>query len=499
MDRGAGVIMHISSLPGKYGIGTFGKQAYKFVDFLKASGFKYWQILPLGHTSYGDSPYQCFSAFAGNPYFIDFELLNENGLLEKWEYEHEDYGNDQSRVDYGKIYVSKYNVLKKAYNNFKNRNNQTFINELKEFKNENVEWLPDYSLYMALKHKFNFKSWTEWNDKIKKREYYEMEAYKSVLLDEIEYWNFIQYLFFKQWGNLKKYVNDKGIKIIGDIPIYVSADSSDTWSRPSNFKLDKNTLQPLVVAGCPPDSFCKTGQLWGNLIYDWDYMKKNNYEWWMKRIAQSFKLYDVIRIDHFRGFESYWQVPFGNPTAEHGRWQKGPGIDFFNAIKNKFGNVGIIAEDLGFITDEVRNLLNSTGFPGMRVLQFAFGGSNKNDYLPHRYIKNCIAYTGTHDNDTFLGWYQQSGGRHEIENAKKYLGLNGEERYNWGFLRGVWSSVADVAIAPMQDFLNLGADSRMNLPSSFGGNWSWRVTEGQLNDWLQRRIYELSKMYGRVD
>ncbi|MGG7178197.1 4-alpha-glucanotransferase [Clostridium paraputrificum] len=499
MKRGAGVIMHIASLPGEFGIGSFGNEAYKFAEFVKKSGFKYWQILPLGHTSYGDSPYQSFSAFAGNPYFIDYDFLRDDGLLVDEDYKNENYGELDNSIDYGAIFLSKFKVLKKAFENYKKNNISQIRYGIEEFQKENDFWLKDYSLYMSLKYHFSFKSWYEWDDSIKRREATAINSYEELLKDEIEYWNFIQYLFYFQWRKLKNYVNKLGIQIIGDIPIYVAEDSVDTWSNSDSFKMDKDILEPLVVAGCPPDSFSETGQLWGNLIYDWDKMKKDNYKWWKMRIKESLKLYDIVRIDHFRGFESYWEIPYKDKTAVNGRWIKGPGKEFFEDIKRDIGEVNIIAEDLGYLTDEVRLFLKDTGFPGMRVLQFAFDGANNNNYLPHRYSKNCVAYTGTHDNDTFLGWYETSGSDREVINAKKYLALNKEEGYSWGFIRGVWSSIADVAIAPMQDFLNLGNDSRMNLPSTLGANWGWRVEKNSLSNDLANKIYEITKIYGRCD
>lgn len=499
MDRGAGIIMHIASLPGEYGIGSFGNEAYKFVEFLNKSGIKYWQILPLGHTSYGDSPYQCFSAFAGNPYFINFDILKDKGFLLEEDYKNEDYGDNCESIDYGVIFKSKIKVLKKSYENYKNKGNEESLLELEVFKNENKFWLEDYALYMALKYHFNLESWNKWDRDIKIRENSAMIKYKNLLKDEIECWSFIQYLFYHQWNKLKAYANNLGIKVVGDIPIYVAEDSADTWSNPENFKIDKTTLKPSVVAGCPPDSFSETGQLWGNLIYDWDYMKTNNYKWWVDRISENLKLYDVLRIDHFRGFESYWEISYGENTAMNGSWVKGPGLDLFNEIKNKLGEVNVIAEDLGYLTDDVRSFLEAVNFPGMKVLQFAFDGNPTNAYLPHNYVRNCIAYTGTHDNDTFLGWYESTGDKWQIDNAKKYLALNNEEKYNWGFIRGVWSSVADVAIAPMQDFLNLGNDCRVNFPSTLGCNWKWRAKESSFTDELSRKIYEFTKMYRRCE
>ncbi|MBE6049262.1 MAG: 4-alpha-glucanotransferase [Clostridium sp.] len=495
MERGSGVLMHVSSLPGKFGIGTLGDEAYKFIDFVKKAGFKYWQTLPLGHTGFGDSPYQCFTAYAGNPYFIDFDLLNRRGLLNREDYEREYYQSNEERVDYGLIYNAKYKVLKKAYERYEWR--EDIKSKVKEFKEENSLWLDDYSLYMALKREFNYKSWYEWDDDIKFRKIDALNHYKEKLKDEIEYWCFIQYLFFTQWKDVKKYANDNGIEIIGDIPIYVSADSVDTWSNPENFKLDKNTLEPISVAGCPPDAFSSTGQLWGNVIYDWDYMKKNDYEWWINRIEENFKLYDVVRIDHFRGLESYWEVPYGEVTAVKGKWSKGPAMDLFKVIRKKLGDVNIIAEDLGFLTDEVIKFVKDSGCPGMKILQFAFDGSNGNYYLPHNYVKNCIAYTGTHDNDTCMGWYENTSSENDRKNAKEYLGLNKEEGYNWGFIRGVWSSIALITIAQMQDFLGIGNEGRMNLPSSLGGNWSWRMRNNLDLNTLANKILKINYRYSR--
>ncbi|NLK94236.1 MAG: 4-alpha-glucanotransferase [Clostridiales bacterium] len=501
MERGAGVLMHIASLPGKFGIGTFGKEAYKFSDFVSKSGLKYWQMLPVGHTSYGDSPYQCFSAFAGNPYFIDFDILCEQGLLKESEYKYEDYGKDSEKIDYALIFKVKNKVLKKAYSNFKkSKGLKELREEFKDFKNKNAFWLDDYSLYMAVKNHFKLVSWSNWDEDIKLRKQEAMDYYKEKLADNIEYWNFVQFLFFSQWANLKEYVNSLGIKIIGDIPIYVAEDSVEAWSQPSNFKMDYNTMTPKFVAGCPPDMFSETGQLWGNPIYDWDNMRNQGYSWWISRIRESLKLYDVLRIDHFRGFEAYWEIPYGDETAVNGEWIKGPGIDLFNAIKRELGEVEIIAEDLGFQTDSLVEFLKETGYPGMKVLQFAFGsGDGKNDFLPHNYNTNCIAYTGTHDNDTFLGWFTETGSKEEAAEAKLYLGLNEEEGYNWGFLRGIWNSIANVAIAPMQDFLNLGNDARINFPSTMSGNWQWRAKKNSYNNELANKIYEMTLRAGRFE
>lgn len=497
MERNAGVIMHIASLPGKFGIGTFGKEAYDYVEFLLKSGLKYWQILPLGQTGYGDSPYQSFSAFAGNPYFIDFDILNKEGLLHEEEYLNENYGDNVEYIDYGLLFNVKYNVLRKAYNNFKNLDNIELKEEFEKFNEENKEWLDDYSLYMAVKGKFNLVSWQEWDEDIKKREPEAMERYKRELSDEIAFWSFIQFMFFKQWNALKTFANEKGIQIIGDMPIYVAEDSADVWSNPDAYLIYSETLKPISVAGCPPDAFSATGQLWGNPLYDWNYMEKNHYKWWIKRVKESLKLYDVLRIDHFRGFESYWEIPYGEETAINGRWVKGPGIKLFNAIKKELGEINVIAEDLGFLTDEVMQFLDETGFPGMKVLQFAFDAREESNYLPHTYINNCIAYTGTHDNDTFRGWFEVTGNKSDIDYCKEYLALTKEEGYNWGFIRGAWSSVSDVSVALMQDFLNLGNETRVNVPSTLGTNWKWRAKEGSYTTELADKIYKYTKMYGR--
>lgn len=494
-DRGSGIIMHITSLPGKYGIGTFGKEAYKFCDFLKKSKQKYWQILPLGPTSYGDSPYQSFSAFAGNPYLINLDMLKEENLLKKEDYEDKNFGHNPEVVNYGLMFTEKMSVLKTSFINFSKDNHEDF----ERFKEEEKEWLDDYSLFMAIKYESNFKIWNSWDEKLKRRDKDEIEKYKDHLKEEIEYWKYLQYEFFKQWNKLKKYANENEIKIIGDIPIYVAEDSSDVWSNPKVFLLDENTLKPIFISGCPPDAFSEDGQLWGNPVYDWSYLDHTKYEWWKKRIKQSLKLYDVLRLDHFRGFESFWAVPNGEKTAKNGKWLKGPGMKLFNALSEQFEDLEIIAEDLGFLTEETVKLKDDTGFPGMKVLEFAFGGDSKNTYLPHNYDKNCVAYTGTHDNDTVRGWIETTGNKTEVEKAVKYLNLTEEEGYNWGIIRGVWSSVADTSIGLMQDFLNLGNEARMNMPSTLNNNWSWRAKNDVFTDELANKIYRITKMYGRCE
>lgn len=488
MERGSGIIMHITSLPNKYGIGSFGEEAFKFVEFLKNAGQKYWQVLPLGPTGYGDSPYQCFSAFAGNPYFIGLDLLVKDGLLRLEDIENIDLGQEKERVDYYKIFKNKMEILKKAYKNNKE--------SLEEFKLENKGWIEDYGLFMALKNKFDLKAWYNWDKDIRFREKEAMDKYKKELEDEIDYWIFLQYVFHKQWRSLKEYANSNGIKIIGDIPIYVAGDSCDVWADHKMFLLDEERV-PLRVAGCPPDYFSETGQLWGNPLYDWEYLDKNNYTWWINRIKKSLKLYDLVRIDHFRGFEAFWSIPYGDETAINGEWVKGPGVKLFNKVKDELGEVNIIAEDLGLLTQEVIDFLKETGFPGMKVLQFAFSRDYESQYVPHNHIKNCIVYTGTHDNDTFLGWFQDEKNKDDVGYAKEYLKLSKEEGYNWGFIRGAWSSVAALAIAPMQDFLGLDNNYRMNKPSIAENNWTWRAREEQLNEDLEIKIKKLTELYKR--
>ena len=388
-------------------------------------------------------------------------------------------------------------MLRRAYENFKKSHNFLLKEYFESFKEANNWWLDNYSLYMAVKGKFNLASWQEWDDDIKKRRPEAIELYRNELSDEIEFWSFIQFLFFKQWNELKSYANEKGIKIIGDMPIYVAEDSADVWSNPEAYLIYEETLKPISIAGCPPDAFSETGQLWGNPLYDWNYMEKTGYKWWIKRVEESLKLYDVVRIDHFRGFESYWEIPYGDTTAINGEWVKGPGIKLFNAIKESLGEINVIAEDLGFLTKEVKEFLEETGFPGMKVLQFAFDEREESNYLPHTYTNNCIAYTGTHDNDTFRGWFELTGNKSDVKYCKEYLALTEEEGYNWGFIRGAWASVADVSIALMQDFLNLGNETRVNFPSTLGGNWKWRIKEGSYNTELADKIYKYTKMYGR--
>ena len=493
--RKSGILLPISGIPSRYGIGTFSKEAYDFVDFLKAAGQKLWQILPLGPTGYGDSPYQSFSTFAGNPYYIDLEDLIESGYLTKKECDACDFGHDSSRVDYEKIYLSRFTLLRKAFV----RAFEKGLGEdaaYRRFVKKNKSWLEDYALYMAVKNSFNGISWAEWDDDIRLRKPAALKAYREKYKEDVEFYRFLQFLFQKQWKALKAYANKQGIQIVGDIPIYVAFDSADTWASPELFQLDENCV-PTAVAGCPPDAFSKTGQLWGNPLYRWDYHKETGYAWWLKRIAYCYELYDIVRIDHFRGFDEYWAVPYGDKTAENGKWKKGPGYALFAAMKKELGEKAVIAEDLGFLTDSVIKLVKRTGYPGMKILQFAFDSREESDYLPHNYPKNCVVYTGTHDNDTTLGWYR-SLPKADKKFADRYLRLTGEEAgVEWEFIHSAISSVADTAIIPMQDYLGLGKEARINMPSTLGGNWEWRMKKGACTKALAAKIGKLCKLYGR--
>lgn len=492
--RKSGVLLPVSAIPSKYGIGAFSREAYTFIDLLETAGQSYWQILPLGPTGYGDSPYQSFSTFAGNPYYIDLEALIEEGLLTRAECDAYDFGDDDGYVDYEKIYLSRFKVLKKAFQNSQIETDAAY----QSFVEENAWWLPDYALYMAVKNAFGGKSWAEWDEDIKLREPAAMKKYSETYAEEVSFYQFQQYLFAKQWFALKAYANKKKIQIIGDIPIYVAFDSSDTWANPELFQLDKE-LTPTAVAGCPPDAFSATGQLWGNPLYRWDYHKKTDYEWWMKRIGYCYKLYDVVRIDHFRGFDEYYSIPYGDETAEFGHWEKGPGYDIFKTMKAKLGRKAVIAEDLGFLTKSVINLVKKTGYPGMKILQFAFDSREESDYLPHNYTHNCVVYTGTHDNDTTLGWYR------ELDKADKafcerYLNLGpckGKD-VQWEFIRAALASVADLAVVPMQDYLGLGSEARINTPSTLGGNWQWRMKKGAFTKELAKQMRSMTELYGRL-
>ena len=492
MKRSSGILMPISSLPSPHGIGTLGVEARKFVDFLAAAGQSWWQILPVGPTSYGDSPYQSFSAYAGNPYLIDLDLLCEDGLLTPAEVNAVSWGMDPARVDYSAIYNGRFPLLHLAME----RGWERDADKAKAFSEENDAWLPDYALFMALKRHFGMSAWTEWPDEdIRLRRPEAVARYREELADDIRLFTYIQYLFFRQWEALRSYAHEKGIGIIGDLPIYVAMDSADVWADPRAFQLDKRNV-PAEVAGVPPDYFTADGQLWGNPLYDWDAMKADGYTWWIRRIAGASRLYDILRIDHFRGLESYWAVPYGETTAKVGRWVKGPGMDLMNVLTEKFPNIQFIAEDLGYLTPEVRQLLEDSGLPGMKVLQFAFDSREAANYLPHTYPRHCVCYAGTHDNSTLMGWKDEAAPA-DIAMAREYLGLHDEEGFNWGVLRGGQSSVADLFIAQMQDYLGLGSEARMNTPGILGGNWQWRMLPGQITDELTARIARMTSLYGR--
>ncbi|MGN1422611.1 MAG: 4-alpha-glucanotransferase [Oscillospiraceae bacterium] len=490
MNRSCGVLMHITSLPSPYGIGTFGSEAEKFADWLKSAGQKYWQVLPIGPTGYGDSPYQPFSSFAGNPLMIDLDELCENGYITREACAAADYGADPGYVDFEKVSSTKMALLRQAFANFEDDVGYT------SFVLEEADWLDDYALFTALKSKFGGRPWNMWDDDIKLRRPEAVEKYTAELKEEIRFIKFVQYIFYRQWNRFHRYCNSVGIQIIGDIPIYVSPDCADVWAQPELFELDEKR-NPKRVAGVPPDYFSKTGQLWGNPLYNWKEMKKTGYEWWIKRISKSAQCYDMLRIDHFRAFDTYYAIPFGHTTAENGTWELGPGMELFNAVREKLGDVNIIAEDLGDIFDSVKVLLKNTGFPGMRVLQFGFNPENNdNDHLPHNYVPNCVAYTGTHDNATIMQWYREADGKSRAM-ARSYLDKGLFESFNRCCIKRLYASPAGLVIVPMQDIIGLGKDARMNVPSTVGGNWNWRMQSGALTAKRASFLKELSEKYFR--
>jgi len=493
MERSAGILLPISSLPSKYGIGCFDKAAYAFVDFLKDAGQSYWQILPLGPTSYGDSPYQSFSTFAGNPYFISLDALCEEHLLTQKECEAAALPDTDS-IDYSGLYETRYELLRKAYNRMENDN------AVLEFT-ASQPWVEDYALFMALKDYFGGVSWDNWTEDIRLRKEDALKQWKERLAEEIGFYQFLQYQFFRQWNKLKAYANANGIRIIGDIPIYVAFDSADAWANPELFQLDEIGL-PKAVAGCPPDGFAADGQLWGNPLYDWEYHKKTSFKWWIERLRQCFAMYDVVRIDHFRGFDEYYAIPYGDKTAKNGHWEKGPGMELFRAMESALGKREVIAEDLGFMTDSVRQLVKDSGFPNMKVLEFAFDSrdtGSRNDYLPHNYDENCVAYTGTHDNQTIAAWFQTITDE-ERSMAREYLcdAYTPEENLHRVFISLIMRSRAKLCIIPMQDWLGLDDRSRINVPSTVGTNWKWRLLQHELTKPLQEEISKATQLYGRM-
>lgn len=486
--RESGIILHISSLPGKYGIGTLGKEAYNFADFLKSSGIKYWQILPLGPTGYGDSPYQSFSTFAGNPYLIDLDFLVEGGLLSEEDLYFEI--EDENYVDFEFQYNNKHLILKTAFENSKG----VLDKSIYEFREDNMDWVEYYGLYMSIKEKLGGIALSEWPEEYKDPVEALNLCYEE-LKNEIDYHVFTQYLFFTQYMDLKSYVNSIGLEIIGDLPIYVAKDSVDFWTNRDLFMLNEDG-EAEYVGGVPPDGFTEGGQLWGNPVYDWPKHRETNYTWWMQRIAINLELFDVLRLDHFRGFDAFYAIEAGAKDGKTGIWIQGPGRELFSIIKERFGDVKIIAENLGFLTEDVDKLMEDTGYPGMAVIQFAFGGDDSN-YLPHNVTKNTVYYTGTHDNQTLRGWLDSIDNKTK-NMAKEYLKLTEEEGYEWGLIRGVWASSANIAVAQMQDFLCLGDEARMNYPSKLGW-WTWRLNKEDLTRGLSKNILELNKIYMRYE
>lgn len=492
MQRKSGVLLPISSLWSPYGIGTFSKAAYDFVDFLVKAKQTYWQILPLGPTSVGDSPYQGFSTFAGNPYFIDLDELVKEKVLTKAECKAADCTHHPNYVEYGELYNKRFDLLRKAYSRSKISEDPEF----QKFTEENRDWLDDYALFMAVKKCFDGKSWQEWAEDIRRRWDYSMDYYRTTYAEEIEFYKYMQFKFAQQWKKLKTYANENGIKIIGDIPIYVALDSADAWANPHLFQMD-GECKPTKVAGCPPDAFSADGQLWGNPLYNWDAHRNTGYDWWVRRMRHCYELYDIVRIDHFRGFDEYYAIPFGDETAKNGKWEKGPGMDLFRTLEARLGSKEVIAEDLGLITDSVRALVCDSGYPNMKVLGFAFDASGTSDHLPHCYNKNMVCYTGTHDNETLMqmvdGWDKKTAAF-----AADYMNIDmktiSREDLKWAIIRLAMLSVADTCIIPVQDLLGLGQEARMNFPSTTGNNWKWRVSKEDLTADLAKKMKHLTEL-----
>ncbi len=493
-ERSSGILLHPTSLPGKYGIGTLGKAAFEFIDFLVNAKQQYWQILPLGPTGYADSPYQCFSAHAGNPNLIDLDLLVKTRLLhadDLSEYPH----FSTERVDFEGVQQTRLSLLQKAYHAFTLYADNLEKVAYRNFLKDQSKWINDYALFRAIKANRDQKPWYHWENPLKMRDQEAVKAIQATLHDEIDFHKFMQFLFFRQWNAVKEYAHSHKVKIIGDIPLYVALDSADAWANPEIFEFDEQR-NPIRVGGVPPDYFSETGQLWGNPLFRWDKLKETGYQWWIDRIRTNLNLYDIIRIDHFRGFAAYWAVPYAEKTAINGEWVPCPGKEFFDALQSEFGNLPIIAEDLGVITPDVEELRDGFDLPGMKILQFAFDSSEANDYIPHNYVKNCLVYTGTHDNDTVVGWFNNA-----TEEDRKYVIdylHTSEHEIHWAFLRLAWSSVAYTAIVPMQDLLGLDTSARMNLPGTTQNNWQWRVNAHHFTPELASRLAHLTTLYGRA-
>ena len=493
MDRSSGILMSMSALPSKYGIGSMGKCAYEFVDFLKAAGQKYWQLLPLGPTSYGDSPYSSFSTFAGNPYFIDLDMLIADGLLRRADLKGINWGEDEQSTDYGRIYDNRFKILRRAFE----RGGERLAAETAEFRRKNA-WVENYALYMAVKASFGMVSWMEWPDEaIRTHRPEAVREYGEKLRGDVDFYVFLQYLFYEQWQKLHAYAHDNGVQFIGDIPIYVALDSADVWSDPQFFQLDGNNV-PTEVAGVPPDAFTEDGQLWGNPLYDWDAMAADGYGWWIRRIDGARKLYDIIRIDHFRGFESYWAVPYGDTTAKNGHWKPGPGMNLVGVLTSWFSDLRLNAEDLGYITPGVKKLLSDSGLPGMKVMEFAFDAHGESDYLPHRCERNSVCYLGTHDNDTVLGWLETTG-KDDRQFAERYMHITSDEGWCWGMIRTGMSTASDLFVMQMQDVLELPASARMNTPGTASGNWRWRMLPGAANRRLAKKLRTYTETFRRLE
>ena len=489
--RHSGILMHITSLPAPYGVGTMGKSALEFIDFLEKAGQTLWQILPLSPTGYGDSPYQSCSTYAGNHYLIDLDALVQDGLLTSEELSGIFWGGNAEKVDFGLLYQHRLPVLRKAYSRF------TDAEALEAFCRENGDWLPDFTLYMALKDEYQGLPWFSWPDQLKKRNPDALWQTRQNLRDSIRFYSFVQYLFFKQWNALRDYAHKKNVRIIGDVPIYVPMDSVDVWANPELFQLDGD-LKPEAVAGVPPDGFTADGQLWGNPLYRWEAHKKEHYGWWLRRLGAAGKLYDIVRLDHFRGFEAYWSVPATDSTARNGHWVEGPNMDFINAVKIGLPKLELIAEDLGYLTPSLLKMRDDSGWPGMKVLEFAYDSKEPSDYLPHTYPENSVCYSGTHDNMTMRQWFETADAE-AVEYAKSYMALSEQEGYVWGTIRTACASVSRICVVQLQDYLNLSGAARMNCPgTSDGTNWTWRVQDGLCTDELAEKIYKLTALYGRI-